>query len=387
MNVVMQGKIPHKYESIWRDKPNERQYDDHGNIIPYPKRQTKEWNLDSLFVGKLEKIQNLLEKQGNVTNYPPDEIRNCLINPSHKNVSTKMYNLDTIHWEDSLIHYIDEHNIKPSDEFITLIMNLVIFSRPSSLDLLNIPAQIMTKHTRQYIKLDRNQIAIMDALMEHGGQKPKYQDSDNPNLYRYSEHSGLLDFDENGLERVIISAQKGRVEEGDEEIFLPENMLEAVDFEYLFHTHPPTPKPGGRVTENQLYEFPSVSDLVHFIQHHNEGTTQGSIIIAPEGAYIIHQLMLDDRKIKIKNYPKFERGLYNTIMKAQKRAIKRFGRKFSENTYYSVIAQDGQYLGMVNDYLRKFKLVIDYYPRRKDTDGNWIIDNIYIPVAALEPKR
>ena len=34
---------------------------------------------------------------------------------------------------------------------------------------------------------------------------------------------------------------------------------DAIDFEYIFHTHPSTPNPGSRdFSEGILYEFPSV---------------------------------------------------------------------------------------------------------------------------------
>ena len=55
----------------------------------------------------------------------------------------------------------------------------------------------------------------------------------------------------------------------------------------MFHTHPPTPFPGSRVVDGILYEFPSISDIYHFADHFNAGETQGSLIIAPEGMYII----------------------------------------------------------------------------------------------------
>ena len=38
-----------------------------------------------------------------------------------------------------------------------------------------------------------------------------------------------------------------------------------------------------------LYEFPSISDITHFIEHHNNGKLLGSIIMAPEGIYIIRK--------------------------------------------------------------------------------------------------
>ena len=43
-----------------------------------------------------------------------------------------------------------------------------------------------------------------------------------------------------------------------------------------------------------------VFDIFHFIEHHNQGKTQGSIIIAPEGLYII-KCINSNLKINIKN--------------------------------------------------------------------------------------
>ena len=99
----------------------------------------------------------------------------------------------------------------------------------------------------------------------------------------------LLDFNNSGLEKIIISGNTSRVDANDDVIFLPKNMIDAFDYEYIFHTHPPTPKQGARANVGILYEFPSISDLFHFMDHYNEGKTQGSIVIAPEGMYIIRK--------------------------------------------------------------------------------------------------
>ena len=45
--------------------------------------------------------------------------------------------------------------------------------------------------------------------------------------------------------------------------------MDASFYQYLFHTHPPTPKPGGRAGEGIVYEFPSIGDILHFIDHFN----------------------------------------------------------------------------------------------------------------------
>ena len=75
----------------------------------------------------------------------------------------------------------------------------------------------------KYLKLDRNQILIMDALMKHGGYTRKYIDKKNRNIYRFSEHAGILDFNKLGLEKLIISGKTSRIDKGDEDIYLFEH--------------------------------------------------------------------------------------------------------------------------------------------------------------------
>ena len=93
--------------------------------------------------------------------------------------------------------------------------------------------------------------------------------------YKYKEYSGLLDFNSNKLEKLIISMDKGNIDDNDDQIFLPQNIKEMLDYEYIFHTHPPTPSIGKRIkNDNVLYEFPSIQDIIHFIEHSNYGVTQ-----------------------------------------------------------------------------------------------------------------
>ena len=97
----------------------------------------------------------------------------------------------------------------------------------------------------------------MDALLQHGSYIKRY--NDNNKDFRYSEHMGLLDFNNDGLDKIIVSGKTIRVDEHDNEIYQPDNVVEALDYEYFFHTHPATPRPGGRVDEGILFEFPSTN--------------------------------------------------------------------------------------------------------------------------------
>jgi hypothetical protein len=283
-------------------------------------------------------------------------------------------------WEDGLIHYIKDHNIRPREKFIdALFFNTKHSIKKSALRIkCNSAKDIEIKDGINYVKLSRNQIMIMDALMTHGGYSKRYIDK-NKQVYRYSEHAGLLDFNGNHLDKVIISGNTNRVDRGDDEIFLPQNMKEAFDYEYLFHTHPPTPKPGGRVVEGIIYEFPSLGDILHFIDHYNDGKVNGSIVIAPEGLYNIRKMKMNGEQIKVNENQLFRdiSKEYNTL---QKKAIKKYGSKFTTYTFYSKISQDREYIDAMNNLLNRYDLHIDFYSRDKDNKGKWIINTLYLPI-------
>jgi hypothetical protein len=237
----------------------------------------------------------------------------------------------------------------------------------------------------KYMKLDRNQLMILDALMRHGGYNKKYIDPKNKKIYRYSEHAGLLDFNSSGLEKIIISGRTTRVDKDDNEIYMPSNLHDALDYEYIFHTHPPTPKPGGRVDDGVLYEFPSISDIFHFISHFNRGETQGSIVITPEGMYNIRAIKPDMDEININENQLFSR-LRRTMKNVQDNAIKKYGTSFDTSYFYSVIAQDKSYIDTVNQVLSNYHLYIDFFPREKDDRGKWILNTVYLPIYVIEMK-
>ena len=195
-----------------------------------------------------------------------------------------------------------------------------------------------------------------------------------------------IQIDNQQLEKLVISMKKGTLHENDNEIFLPTNMKEMFDFEYIFHTHPPTPSPGGRVKKDYvLYEFPSVQDIIHFIEHYNYGVTQGSIVMAPEGMYIITKKNFNGQKIEI-DKEKFEKELDKIWFDVQNDAITQYGETFTNKFFYEEISQNKKYINKINSYLNKYDLIINFYLRSKDKNGNWTINNVYIQVYPIEPK-
>lgn len=388
MTISKDKNKVNNYEGIWRESNiiKKTDYDDNNEPLPWPEQNKSVWN-KKIFIDKLQKIEEILIKTNKFISLPDKEVRNCVYGDVYE-IDTKLFYLNNNYWTDGLLHYVTEHDIRPSNEFINMIISLNIHesARAKGKEILNIPAISLVKYGKQYLKVSRNQILIMDALMIHGSFTKKYRDNKDKRKYRYSEHTGLLDFDDKGLDKIIISGKTYRVDKHDDDIYLPENMVEAYDYEYFFHTHPATPKPGGRVDVGVLYEFPSTSDIFHFIEHYNNGTTQGSIVITSEGMYIIRKYIVDDKRINIKDTDKIFNQIDKYIQTIQNKAIKKYGKDFSLNTFYSEIAQDVYYINLLNKKLNQFQIHIEYKPREKDSKGRWIIGTIYLPVYAIEPK-
>jgi hypothetical protein len=247
-------------------------------------------------------------------------------------------------------------------------------------DLYKIKAKIYKKHDARYIKISKNQLRILESLYLDGSKEKKYLDSKGK--LRYTEHSGLLDFGKSRLQRIIINAKQNISDKLDDKILLPENMPDAIDFEYIFHTHPSTPNPGSRILEGYIYEFPSASDLFHFIEHHNEGKTQGSIIIAPEGLYII-KCINSELKIKIKDEEYIINFLEDNLIEINKSAINIFGKEITENIFYKKVARDLTFIERYNNLIKDLNLKIFYKPRVL-FKKKWILDDLYLKVSPIE---
>lgn len=296
---------------------------------------------------------------------------------SHKNNLILYKNKDLL-FDNSLLHHVTEHNYKPTQE---------VLSRAKKTKKIKIKATFTKeKEFSRYI-LEKNQILILDSLMKYGSEKLY---SDKKEDLRYSEHAGLLDFDKKGVDKIIISGKTNRQDRDDPDILLPQNMPDAFDYEFMFHTHPPTPYPGARAKGGVLYEFPSISDIFHFIFHYNEGETQGSMVIAPEGLYIIYS-KTGDNEIKLSDGNKIYKKLSEESYDIQLEAINKYGTNFKDNTkFYDNVINDLKYINDFNNLLKKYlddQVYIEYIPRVKDKNGNYIIEKLVIELKAIEPKK
>ena len=329
----------------------------------------------SYYTQKIKDFQKILEKSGKVKYLSPP--LNCPI-CHEKKISTKQYHYKNFTWTNGYLHYLTKHHAIPKNNFMEAILTHMIRIKNKKI---KIPSISYVRFNQKYMKIDRNQMLIIDALLTHGGVSKKYfADGES----KYSEHAGLLDFNQDGLERIIVSGKTSRSDSGDEEIFLPSNMTDALDYEYIYHTHPPTPKAGSRAKHGILYEFPSSSDIVHFIEHHNYGEIQGSMVITPEGLYVIRKTPLDHKKIKLSGVKTMQQNIDRALLKIQAQAIKKYGIKFSQNDFYSKIAQDTEYIDLFNQVLKKYHVYIEYVSRKR-SKNLWYIDTFYLPVSAVEP--
>lgn len=371
--IIIDGKI-YNLIGIWKKTKSDKSVDSKGQHYSFP-TDNKIWTGSEQFVGRLLDVQNYItthepKKKINVQ----DKKTTCLL--CSQNVSKNRFILNNYIWDETLAHYVEQHNYEPHRDFIDKIFEYDITTK----EVLNLKGRISTNtNLTNFLKLDRNQIMILDALMRHGGYNKKYYDTDNKNIVRYSEHAGFLDVRNKVVHNIIVSGNTLRIDRGDEEIFLPINTPDAFNYEYIFHTHPPTPKPGGRAKDGILYEFPSLGDIFHFIDHYNDGKVLGSLVMTSEGLYNIRKAQTSKDKIKIN-----EEEFYVTMKKAfrglQKEALEKYGHNFSTYQFYSTIAQDKSFIKKANDILKKYNLAIDFFQREKDFKGSWIVDTIYIPL-------
>lgn len=369
-HIKLDGKI-YKAESLWRDSKKKLKKDTNNKLYPYP-TEGSSWSAMHDFYKYLLEINKYLKFLNKYSVY--DTPKKCII-CNEKNISRGMYIFNDYIWEDGLTHYINNHKIKPSDDFIDFIYSKNFNKHKPYL--FKYHGKLYKRGRIDYVKLTRNQLNILDALMIHGGYNKKYVDKNND--YKYSEHLGVLEFDKGKLYKIIISGDTTFVDKKDNEILLPTHFDILPEYEYMFHTHPPTPKPGGRAINGLLYEFPSIGDILHFIYNHNIGHIIGSLVITPEGLYNIRKHFLTNDKIIINENELFKKfnSLFNSV---NRKTIQKYGTNFTLKTFYSEISQNTEYINELNKLLNEYDINIDFFPRKQDKENQWIIDSIYLPV-------
>ena len=229
--------------------------------------------------------------------------------------------------------------------------------------------------------IEKNDLFILDALM-HDGSQQKY--SHNQSKLKYSEHGGLLDFDSHGLERIIVTTHK-ESDRSDPDIYFPIISDDIDDYEFMYHTHPPTPTPGSRAKIGIVYEIPSLTDIHTFILTYMEGKTQGSIIVAPEGIYVIRALV---NKLNAKEYKLEE--MYNEMIYMNYKIAEKNNFFISPESYYKNIITNTKIPKKIKELIKKYtnnEITIDFFKRKKDKNGNWIVNKLLLLVRPKEIKK
>lgn len=371
-HILIDGQS-YMIEKQWRSGKKKIKMDSNGKSFPFP-REGKEWTGRQIFVDRLKAIEKILFAKNS---YKTIENKKCLLCGMF-DVSTIMFVHNRIVWENGLVHYIAEHMIEPSDSFKSMVYSYDIVQKS-----LNRTLALKGSYYGKFVKINKKQLNILDALMIHGGYNKKYT---TDNEAKYSEHAGALDFDGLILTRIIVSGNMERIDDDDEDIYLPIDLHNLQEYEYIFHSHPPTPRPGGRASEGILYEVPSIGDIFHFIENHNNGNIIGSLVVASEGLYCIRNLDINSKNISINDNALFK--AYNAAFnEIQDNSIDKYGTKFSVRKFYTKIAQDTQWIDQMNRTLNKFNVHIDYYPRKKDINNEWILDTVFLPFRKNKKKK
>lgn len=374
MNTIIRNNKELILICNWVDK-NDKSRDSKGKLFPTPK-QEKEWMYKTQFINRLKYVEIILKNNNKLIKLK--EEKKCLL-CDDKVIAEYTYKFEKYIWEDILMHYIDKHNIKPPEQFLDFIYFHKLHMPINLTTNINLTRENTLKDNLKYIKIHRNQLLILDALLEHGGYTKKYTDSEKKNIFRYSEHSGILNFDKKELQKIIVFGNTNRVDLGDNEIYMPQNVEDMFKYEYLYHTHPPTPKPGGRAEYGIVYELPSIGDILHFIDHFNNGIISGSLVITAEGLYNIRKLDLKKDKLLL-DEDKLYKEYNMTLRKIQNKCIVKYGTNFSRNDFYSKIAQDTKLINTINDTVNKFNINIDYIPRIMNKQRKWVLETLYLPV-------
>lgn len=369
-NVVLNNE-PYFCMVCW-DKTLEKIIKDKSKI-PKPCVGTL-WSSKTFFLEKLTSLEQSLKPR-----IISKTDTGCLL-CKNKNQSNKIYVHKNIIWSSGLYHYIDKHNVKPPSKFIRFVLdNDPDNSNKCIGSTANIRGKVVSLNNFSYVKIKSNQLLILDALMEFGGNVKRYKEKHETG-YKYSEHSGVLEFNKKILDRVIVIGTTERVKSVDPEIYVADIGDIAYKYEYIFHTHPSTPKPGGRADVGILYEFPSPNDLYHFIEKSNDGRVQGSLVITPEGLYNIRKNTSNITHIEINTT--MGHKFRSVLDSVQVKSIKKHGLDFDNEYFYSVIAQDLEPINECNKLLKHYDLHIDFFPRQKTKKGIWIIGTVYLPLCS-----
>lgn len=349
-------------------------------------------------IDKLKSIQKICRKQKSTISKRSNLSRFKKIGLTTNHI----YKLAGVIWDDSIIDNITNKISYPSDYFINLVLNTIIYDG----HILNPPIYLNEKEIENFswVKLEYNCLIIIDGLFNQGSQ-PRYY-LEQSDKFIYSEHSGVISVVDGIVDNIIVSAQTKRTSIADSEIYLPVNSDMFKNHPYIFHTHPNTKTYAGRIDQGILYELPSISDILNFVKYYNYGNLQASIIFAPEGTYVLRIKKYVD-KINIDN--SIISSIKKTIADIELAAVEKYMKLFSENNennennenskcskcnnneentinnqnrlayiFHKNVASDFHFIKKFNETLKPTMIYLEYYPRI-EVNGEWMFRKLNLP--------
>ena len=322
------------------------------------------------FLDKLKNIQKIVRSK-KIDNKQLSNIK--IHNNCSKCLAKKLYQVGGIVWPNNLKHKIISHQEFPSEYFINCILNICVINNY----IINPPMEIGHELIKKfkYIPLHYNKLLIIDALM-HQGSQPRYENNGD---FIFSEHSGIISIKNKSIENIIVLTDTDRTDFDDGNIFLPVNSPLLSNYEYLFHTHPNTIKYGGRISEGIVYEFPSANDIFNFAKYYTTGKAQASIVISPEGTYVIRPIkLMDEYNIDFDYY----HNLRKFILKLERFAMKRIHKFITQisdpDIFHEKVGNNFRCIQAYNKFIEPINIFIEYYPREKK-NGEWALRSINLP--------
>ena len=272
-------------------------------------------------------------------------------------------------WPIKLYDLIDKYNYKPSSSFIKFILN---------------------ETKEKYVKITKNNLLLFKSLLDIGGYKKMFSSIGDDN-YKNAEMLGYITFkkDEETKENIvrdfIISNYQNHHSDYDPDIFLPViTDKKYFSQKYIWHTHPPTPKPGGRASVGIIYELPSTTDILAFINIYlRKKKLIGSLVFAPEGIYNIGFIDKNNKEFfnDFNNKSKKNKILDNIkqcLKNIHSEVYDKYENFFNLDKFYNTIAEDYDFIEKLNKCLNNYNIYIKYYPIQKDINDEWVYGTIYL---------
>ena len=168
MNTIIIDNTPYFIEGNWRSDISKKTYDDKHVLFPYPKPK-KYWGNRAIFLSKLSDVEESIKS----SYVPTTEPKSCLL--CSRVITNGTYTFNNIKWDDGYKHYIEKHDIVPTKEFQDFIFTFYI-KKKTNTPLFKFKGTLFYKQDIRYIKLEKNQLMILDALLKHGSYTKKYFD-------------------------------------------------------------------------------------------------------------------------------------------------------------------------------------------------------------------